>query len=58
MRVCCTANASSVQDPDSTKKTGGGEVGVLKNINGNPANLNHTALLDAWTDDYMKNVRR
>ena len=26
MRTCCTSNASSVQDPDSSKKIGGGEV--------------------------------
>ena len=29
MRTCCTSNASSVQDPDSNKKIGGGEVGVV-----------------------------
>ena len=36
MRVCCTANACSVQDADSSKKIGGGEVGVLKNDDGAP----------------------
>ncbi len=30
MRTCCTSNASSVQDPDSSNKIGGGEVGVSK----------------------------
>ena len=34
MSTCCTSNASSVQDPDSTVKTGGGEVGVVKNEDG------------------------
>jgi hypothetical protein len=58
MRVCCTANASSVQNPDSSKKSGGGEVGVLRNEDGRPANLNHTPLIDAWNNDYMKNIRR
>jgi len=57
MRVCCTANASSVQDPDSSKKVGGGEVGVLKNDNGAPANFNTTNLTDAWNNTYMKSVR-
>ena len=36
MRTCCTSNASSVQDPDSNVKIGGGEVGskemALENI--------------------------
>lgn len=58
MRVCCTANASSVQDPDSTKKSGGGQVGVLRTEDGLPANLNNTTLLDAWNNDYMRNVRK
>ena len=57
MRVCCTANASSVQDADSSKKVGGGEVGVLKNDNGAPANFNTTNLTDAWNNTYMKSVR-
>lgn len=58
MRVCCTANASSVQDPDSTNKIGGGQVGVLKTNDGIPANLNNTALMDAWNNEYMRNVRK
>lgn len=57
MRVCCTANASSVQHANSAIKVGGGEVGVLRNENGRPANLNHTSLLEAWNNDYMKGVR-
>lgn len=58
MRVCCTANASSVQDPDSTNKINGGQVGILKMGDGKPANLNTTTLLDAWNNDYMRNVRK
>ena len=58
MRTCCTSNASSVQDPDSSKKIGGGEVGVVKNDDGIPANFNHTTLADAWNSAYMRNVRK
>ena len=58
MRTCCTSNASSVQDPDSNKKVGGGEVGVVKNDDGVPANFNHTSLEDAWNSGYMRNVRK
>lgn len=58
MRTCCTSNASSVQDPDSSNKIGGGEVGVLKNDDGVPANFNTTALHDAWNSSYMRNVRK
>lgn len=58
MRVCCTANASSVQDPDSSKKSGGGQVGVLRTADGIPANFNNSTLMDAWNNDYMRNVRK
>ena len=58
MRVCCTANASSVQDPDSTKKSGGGQIGVLRTADGSPANLNNSNLMEAWNNDYMRNVRK
>jgi hypothetical protein len=58
MRVCCTANASSVQDPDSTQKVNGGQVGVLKTDSGVPANLNNSSLLESWNNDYMRNVRK
>jgi len=58
MRTCCTSNASSVQDPDSNKKVGGGEVGIVKNDDGVPANFNHTSLEDAWNSGYMRNVRK
>jgi hypothetical protein len=56
MRVCCTANASSVGATND--KEHGGQVGVLKQADGKPANLNTTTLLDAWNNDYMMNVRR
>lgn len=55
MRLCCTANASSAGATND--KQYGGEVGILKNDNGKPANLNHTDLLDGWNNQYMRNVR-
>lgn len=58
MRTCCTSNASSVQDPDSTKKIGGGEVGVVKTEDGKPVNFNNTSLEEAWNSSYMRNVRK
>jgi sulfatase maturation enzyme AslB (radical SAM superfamily) len=56
MRVCCTANASSVGATNDKKH--GGEVGVLKQSDGKPANLNVTDLMSSWNNDYMKNVRK
>ena len=56
MRVCCTANASSVGATNDKKY--GGEVGILKNDDGKPANFNHTDLLRAWNNSYMRNIRR
>ena len=56
MRVCCTANASSV-GPTNDKKYGG-EVGIVKNDDGRPANLNHTDLLSGWNNSYMRSIRR
>jgi organic radical activating enzyme len=58
MRVCCTSNSSSVQDPDSNTKVGGGRVGVIKNDRGHPSNLNTTSLKEAWNSDYMRNIRK
>tara|TARA_B100001057_G_scaffold229396_1_gene229691 strand:+ start:4082 stop:5548 length:1467 start_codon:yes stop_codon:yes gene_type:complete len=55
MRVCCTANASSVGATNDKKH--GGQVGVLKTADGKPANLNNSDLMEAWNNDYMKNVR-
>jgi hypothetical protein len=56
MRVCCTANASSVGATND--KVHGGEVGILKNEDGKPANFNHTDLLRAWNNSYMRNIRK
>jgi hypothetical protein len=55
MRVCCTANASSAGKTNDKKY--GGEVGILKNDDGKPANFNHTDLFHAWNSNYMKNIR-
>jgi len=56
LRVCCTANASSATK--SGKKLNGGEVGILKNDDGKPANLNHTDLLSGWNNEYMRSARK
>ena len=55
MRVCCTANASSVGATND--KEFGGEVGILKGADGKPANLNTSDFLSSWNNDYMKNTR-
>ena len=55
MRVCCTANASSVGPTND--KVHGGEVGILKGADGKPANLNTSDFLSSWNNDYMKNTR-
>lgn len=56
MRVCCTANASSV-GPTNDKEHGG-MVGVLKDDEGRPNNLNVTDFQSAWNSTYMRNVRK
>ena len=53
MRVCCTANASSV-GPTNDKEHGG-QVGILKTDDGKPNNLNVTDFETAWNSKYMKN---
>jgi hypothetical protein len=55
MRVCCTANASSVGP--TNKKLHGGNIGVLKDEEGNPSNLNVADFESSWNSNYMKNVR-
>ena len=55
MRVCCTANASSVGPTND--KVHGGMVGVLKTEEGKPSNLNVSDFLSSWNSTYMKNVR-
>lgn len=56
MRVCCTANASSVGATND--KIGGGNVGVLKDDQGKPNNLNVADLITSWNSNYMKTVRK
>lgn len=56
MRVCCTANASSV-GPTNDKEHGG-QVGILKDEEGRPNNLNVSDFLSSWNSTYMKNVRK
>lgn len=55
MRVCCTANASSVGPTND--KVHGGQVGILKTDEGKPNNLNVSDFLTSWNSTYMKNVR-
>lgn len=55
IRVCCTANASSV-GPTNDKKYGG-QVGVLKTEDGRPNNLNISDFDSSWNSSYMKNIR-
>lgn len=57
MRVCCTANASGVQNADSTDKVRS-EAGVLRNDDGRPSNLANTSLLSAWNNAYMRGTRK
>ena len=56
MRVCCTANASSVGATND--KEHGGRVGIVKTEDGRPANLNNTDLRSAWNNTYMRSVRK
>ena len=56
MRVCCTANASSV-GPTNDKEHGG-QVGILKDEYGRPNNLNVSDFETAWNSTYMRNVRK
>ena len=52
MRVCCTANASGVQNPISTDKVAS-DIGILKGDDGKPANLSNTSLVEAWNNTYI-----
>ena len=56
MRVCCTANASSVGATND--KEHGGRVGIVKTEDGRPANLNISDLHSAWNNSYMRSVRK
>lgn len=55
MRVCCSANASSVGPTND--KVHGGQVGIIKTKDGKPNNLNVSDFLSSWNSPYMKNVR-
>lgn len=55
VRVCCTANASSVGATNDKKH--GGQVGLLKNELGKPENINNKTFLEIWNNEYMRNVR-
>jgi len=50
MRLCCSANASGAGS-DHT-------VGLVKDNNGIPANFSNTTPMQAWNNDYMRNVRQ
>ena len=56
MRVFCTANASSVGVTND--KIGGGNVGILKDEEGRPNNLNVSDFVSSWNSTYMRNVRK
>ena len=56
MRVCCAANASSVNKTNF--KEHGGKLGELRTEDGRPANLNNSELMRSWNNSYMKNVRK
>lgn len=50
-RLCCGSNASGASTGDYT-------VGLVKNIDGQPANFGRDLPLDAFNNQYMKNVRK
>jgi len=56
MRVCCTANASSVGATND--KVHGGRVGIVRTEDGRPANLNNSDLDSSWNNTYMRSVRK
>ena len=56
MRVCCTANASSVGPTND--KINGGNIGILKDEEGRPNNLNVSDFQSSWNSTYMRNVRK
>ena len=49
MRLCCTANASGAGEDH--------EVGLIKGDDGRPANFAKTTPMEAWNNQYMRNVR-
>lgn len=50
-RLCCGSNASGAVTGDYT-------VGLVKNIDGKPANFAKDLPLDAFNNEYMKNIRK
>lgn len=50
-RLCCVTNASGASTGDHT-------VGLVKKENGKPANFGKDTLLEAFNNDYMKDVRK
>lgn len=56
MRVCCTANASGVAA--TNELSSGSQVGILKDDEGKPSNLNVADFITSWNSTYMKNVRK
>lgn len=49
MRLCCSANASGAGHDHS--------IGLVKNEAGQPANFGTSKPLEAWNNDYMRDVR-
>jgi MoaA/NifB/PqqE/SkfB family radical SAM enzyme len=50
-RLCCVTNASGAQTGDHT-------VGLVKNVDGRPANFGRDLPLDAFNNEYMQSVRK
>lgn len=49
MRLCCSANASGAGHNHT--------VGLVKNEKGEPANFGNSKPMEAWNNEYMRNVR-
>tara|TARA_R110000787_G_scaffold6310_4_gene22285 strand:- start:24587 stop:26056 length:1470 start_codon:yes stop_codon:yes gene_type:complete len=58
MRVCCTANASGVAVNAKSTDKPVSKSGIVRNDDGQPANLNNTSLMSAWNNEYMRGVRK
>lgn len=50
MRLCCSANASGAGNDH--------KVGLVKSDSGEPANFGRDTPMNAWNNEYMKNVRQ
>lgn len=55
VRVCCTANASSAGKTNDKKY--GGEIGILKEDDGQPSNLGIHDMNQSWNNKYMRTTR-